>query len=150
MRRESVGSFVRENPNARAVHERRKRSGRFDRRRDEVASRREDLRDHALVLLHLEAARRIEQIAAGRQEIRRGGKSVHLSAGELFDARRAHPIPDLRVLPKRAGPAAGSVEQHAVEALRGKRRREEVARDRGGFRHPEPPGVGDEARETCG
>src|SRR6266542_3427406 len=94
----------------------------------------EDTLDDAIVLFFLEAARRIEEKAAGSEKCRPGKKALFLRAAEPIDRFRGHAIADLGVLAKHPRAAARRVEEDAVEPAGRQRRRQNVARggnDRG-------------------
>ncbi|MDQ5873494.1 MAG: hypothetical protein M3547_14955, partial [Acidobacteriota bacterium] len=106
MRREPVGPGVGEEPEARALDVWPKRLRRVDRSELQVRPRRENLRDDSIVLLLFEAARRVEEIPARREQIGGGGDGFPLRPGELRDPGGTQPVADLRDLAQSSGPAA--------------------------------------------
>ncbi len=122
--------------------------GHRDRRGLDLRPAREKAFDHPLVFFLFEAAGRVEKESPRGEELRRGGEALFLRAGEALDRLRRHAIADLGILPQGSGPAAGSVEEHALEASRRERRRQDFSRGRQHVEEAEPGAVFNEHAQS--
>jgi len=127
VRGEAVGALVGKEAHALASNEFRENGGCFDRRGLDPGIPLEDAFDHSLILLLFQAARRVEQEAAGREKARRGEQGLLLCPREPFDRVGPDPIADFRVLPEGSGSAARRIQQDALETTLRQGQRSEVS-----------------------
>src|SRR5215471_4043493 len=92
-RRAPVGRRTRQDPEPVTRDQSPQGFGSLDRRRPDLRGPRKDPLDDALVLLELEAAGGVEEVAARREQARRGFEAGFLSPRKTLDRLRRDPVP---------------------------------------------------------